>query len=228
MKLYPPVCYLCGEALTPPVNADHVPPKQMYAKDVRLAHSPNLLTIQVHQRCNSAYQHDEDYFFNALAPYGTGSYSGSSFLNEVKSKYAAGKNQSLVHRVLDQFDRPAGSIFLPQHLSAQRIEGARIHRVAWKIVRGLYFHEHGVVLPESTPNHLEISPPDRPPPAVFLATLWDLDSCGAYPGVFDYKYVIVSEVKDLNYWGLLLWDRLILIMSFHSPNCDCETCLRSR
>ena len=71
-------------------------------------------------------------------------------------------------------------------------------------------------------------PPDQPPPREFLGALYDLPSKGRYPGVFDYKYVKVAELNDFNYWGLLLWDRIIVIVAFHSPSCPCEHCVNLR
>ncbi len=130
--------------------------------------------------------------------------------------------------MLNEFQHAPSGIILPPGLVAKRLEGDRVRRVAWKIIRGLYFHEFEQVLPEYTPNSLEIVAPDRPPPERFLAVLHDLPSRGSYPGVFDYKYKHFPEISDFNYWGMLLWDRLILIMAFHSPNCSCERCLQLR
>ena len=222
------MCYLCGAALVAPTSVDHVPPRQLYAKEVRKAHSPNLLTIKAHKDCNTSYQHDEDYFVNTLAPFGKDSYAGDALLREVFAKFKAGKKQPLVGRVLREFEHAPSGILLPPGLVAKRIDGDRVHRVAWKIVRGLYFHQFDEVLPEFTPNSLQITPPDRPPPIEFLQTLHDLPSLGAYPGVFDYKYTRFAELNDFHYWGLLLWDRLILIVAFHSPRCSCERCVQLR
>ncbi len=222
------LCYLCGKPLAPPISSDHVPLRQLYAKAIRKKHSPNLLTIDVHSDCNRAFQHDEDYFVNTLAPFAVGSYAGAALLQEVFSKYRAGEKQPLVHKVLREFQpRPRG-IVLPPGLVAKRIEGSRVHRVAWKIVRGLYFHECGEVLPGHTPNSLQIAPPDRPVPELFLHALYDAPSRGRYPGVFDDKYVKVSQLNDFNYWGMLLWDRLIVISAFHSPGCACGHCTTPR
>jgi hypothetical protein len=58
--------------LAPPLSQDHVPPRQFYADAVRKAHHPNLRTIAVHKSCNLAYQFDEDYFVNTLAPFPEG------------------------------------------------------------------------------------------------------------------------------------------------------------
>jgi hypothetical protein len=48
---------------------DHVPMQRLYAPEVRKTHSPNLLTIPVHDKCNKSYQRDEDHFVTALMPH---------------------------------------------------------------------------------------------------------------------------------------------------------------
>ena len=204
------------------ISADHVPPKQFYPDEIRRTHAPNLLTIPVHDECNKAYQYDEDYFVNTLAPFAKGSYTGDALLREVFKKYSAGEKIGLVHKVLKEFEyRPSGLV-LPPGLIAKRLEGKRVHRIAWKIVRGLYFHEFGVVLPEYTPNDFEIVPPDRAPPKEFILGLPDHPIRGQHPGVFDFKYAKFPTINNFNYWALLLWDRIILIVKFHDPACSCE------
>lgn len=228
MNVLPSTCYLCGKPLLPPISNDHVPPKQLYADDVRKTHSPNLRTIPVHAACNQAYQHDEDYFVNTMAPFARGSYAGNALLKEVFAKYNAGEKRGLVHKVLKEFEHKPSGIVLPSSLIAKRLEGDRVHRVAWKIIRGLYFHHFNEVLPEWVPNGLEIVPPDRPPPKEFLIGLPDNPIHGQYPGVFDYKFAKFPEVHNFNYWAMLLWDRIILIVKFHDPTCNCEHCTQLR
>lgn len=217
-------CYLCGEVLIEPINRDHVPPRQLYTEDIRIKHRPNMLTIPVHEACNKSYQFDEDYFVNTLTPFAKGSYSGDSLFKDVFKKYGNGLKCSLVHKTLNEFERNPSGLILPPNLIAKRFEGQRVHRVAWKIVRGLYFHHFKQVLPESTLNSLSIIPPDQAPPEAFLVALGDLDGQGSYPGVFDYKFIQVPELNDFNYWGMLLWDRIILIVAFHSLKCSCDQC----
>jgi hypothetical protein len=225
MKGKPSVCYLCGESLAASTSNDHVPPRQLYTAALRKEHRPNLLTIPVHKACNLSYQHDEDYFVNTLAPFAAGSYTGNSFLQDVWLKYRKGEKRGLVGKVLQEFDRRPNGIVLPEHLVAKRFESKRLHRVAWKIVRGLYFHQYEEVLPEATPNSLEIVPPDRVPPKEFLIGLLDHPTHGQYPGVFDYRFAKFPEARNLNYWAMLLWDRIILIMAFHDTTCTCEHCI---
>lgn len=225
MKGKPTVCYLCGLPLTAPISNDHVPPRQLYTAAIRKAHHPNLLTIPTHKECNLAYQHDEDYFANTLAPFAVGSYAGNSFLQDVWLKYAGGEKQGLVGKILQEFERQPSGIALPEHLVVKRFDGKRIHRIAWKIIRGLYFHQYKEVLLEETPNNLEIVPPDQMPPKEFLVGLQDRPTHGQYPGVFDYKFAKFPEAQNLNYWAMLLWDRVILSMAFHDPTCTCEHCV---
>ena len=222
------LCYLCGKELVEPINRDHVPPKQLYTEEIRKKHSPNLITLPTHKSCNSSYQVDEDYFVNSLAPFAQGSYSGTSLLQDIFKKYQAGVKRSLVHKTLDEFERHPSGLILPSNLVAKRIEGERIHRVAWKIIRGLYFHHFDKILPENTLNSLSIIPPDQVPPEAFLVALGDLDGFGRHPGVFDYKFRQVTELDNFNYWAVLLWDRIILIMQFHGLDCPCASCQEIR
>ncbi len=221
----PLICYLCGKPLDQPLSRDHIPPQQFYADEIRKKHSPNLLTVQVHTACNRAYQYDEDYFVNSLAPFARGSYSGNALLHEIFRKYAADVKRGLVRKVLQEFEKRPSGLILQPGMIAKRFEGARIHRVAWKIVRGLYFVNFEEVLPEDTPNQLEIIPPGQLPPQEFFELPYD-PVRGPYPGVFDYKFTKLSEVHDFNYWAMLLWDKITMIATFHDPACTCARCAK--
>lgn len=200
-----------------------MPPKQLYADTIRSSHNLHqLLTIPVHSACNRLYQVDEDYFANTLAPFARGSVAGDAFLIEVFDKFAIGRNRSLVNKVIDEFDSRPSGIVLPNGLVAKRFEGDRLARIAWKIVRGLYFHHHNEVIPEDTPHGVRVIPPDQPPPEEF-SLLPEGPTRGSYPGVFDYRFRAFDSPK-LNYWALLLWDRVILLVTFHSAECACENC----
>ena len=180
MNLSPSVCYLCRQRLFEPLSRDHVPPRQLYADGIRKKHHPNLLTIPVHDSCNRGYQFDEDYFVNTLVPYARGSYSGDALLQEIFQKYDAGEKRALVHKVHEEFERRPSGLILPPGFVAKRIDGNRVRRVAWKIIRGLYFHSLNEPLPEDTPNGLKVVPTDQPPPREFFA-LPDQSVRGPYP-----------------------------------------------
>jgi hypothetical protein len=230
VKPLPDLCYLCGRQLIEPISDDHVPMKQLFAPEVRKAHNPsNLLTIPVHDRCNKSYQPDEDYFVYSLMPFARGSYSGSVLYQKVLGDFRGGKKTKLVRKVLDEFElRPSG-LMLPGNKVVKRFDGNRIARIAWKIVRGLYFHHHNEVLPADLTTWVSLTPPNEIPPEHFrtFMGLADNEPQGQYPGVFAYRFQRFTEALDVHYWALLIWDRIILTVIFHDPRCDCMQC-RSR
>jgi hypothetical protein len=175
-----------------PIDWDHVPLKQVYAPEIRRTHHPQLLTIPVHAACNKGFQKDEDYFVHALMPYARGSYAGNAFYQKTLHRFRGGGNPGLVRKVLREFDpRPSGLV-LPGNRVVQRIDGARISRVAWKIVRGLYFHHHNEALRAKAARWVGLTPPTQVPPEHFLVFVNqpEAQSRGQYPGVFDYKWKI--------------------------------------
>ena len=52
----------------------------------------------------------------------------------------------------------------------------------------------------------------------------------------DKRSVLIDELlssegyasHNFNYWAMLLWDRIIMIMKFHDPACDCDHCEKIR
>lgn len=227
MSRLPTVCYLCGNSLIEPIDWDHVPPRQLFANAIRKTHSPNLLTIPVHAACNKSYQHDEDYFANTLAPFGLGSYSGKAVLDDALRRYREGRNVGLQRKVLEEFERRPTGLILPGGKVIKRFESDRMHRVILKMVAGLHFHHNGEVLPlPLKTTSTKIYGPDERPPAHFLAFIGrpEVKRHGRYPGVFDYVFDKFVEVKNFHYWGMLLWDRIIVVAMFHDPACDCREC----
>lgn len=220
-------CYLCGLPLCEPISVDHVPPKQLYARKIRKAHHPLLLdTLPVHDACNKAYQLDEDYFIHTLMPFGLGSVAGQAVYNDVLQKYRRRQKVGLTLRVLREFDpRPSG-LTLPGGKVVKRFQGARIQRIAWKMVRGLFFMHHGRVLPADWKPSVSLTAPGETPPEHFLyfMNLPDRPEHGRYPGVFAYRFDNYNEVHNLHYWALLIWDRIIITVIFHDPVCTCASC----
>jgi hypothetical protein len=236
------ICYLCGRPLAPPMNVDHPIMQQLFAREIRKAHNfSKLITLPVHQACNTAYKADEDYFLRALIlmPHARESVAGNAIYRKVLKDYGAGKEVKLIHKILDEFDPSPSGLLLPEKV-VRRPDGKRIRRVIWKMVRGLHFyHSGGEVLPErwSTVDVTRFNP-DQPPDADALEILefaGTHPSRGTYGGVLDYKFDKYPQVNDLcpevnalHYWLFLLWDRLIFRVTFHDPACLCETCATDR
>jgi hypothetical protein len=221
------ICYLCNRPLTKATTTlDHVPAKQFYAPAVRKIYkTTKLLTLKAHKVCNEAYQSDEDYFLHAIMPFARGSVAGNAIYQHVLDSYRRKKNATLVHKVLGEFDHTPSGLILPGGKIVKRFDGERIRRVAWKIVRGLYFHHHGVVLPDNLETSVSLTAPGETPPDHFLAfnSVPNVEA-GPYPGAFAYRFQKFSEPdypnkSTLHYWALLFWDRVIVTVIFHDPAC---------
>ena len=150
-KKTPTHCYLCGRPLSAPTSKDHCPPQALFSREIRQQHNVDQLnTIPVHSDCNASYSRDEEYLIATLVPFAPGSVAGNSIYKKVIADAGKDKRKlSLAEKILREFEPRPGGLYLPPGLVAKRQDGARIKRVAWKIVRGLYFDHHGVVLPET-------------------------------------------------------------------------------
>lgn len=219
----PPICYLCGEGLSEHVSADHVPMKQLFSKEIRRQRNPDLLTLDTHPDCNHAYQMDEEYFIHTFAPVVMDSLAGESTLRELIDKYHLGKRVRLSLQILDEFeDRPSG-LHLPEGRVLKRLDGKRINRVLWKIIRGLFFHEAGRFLPHDTPRTIILSAPGEKPPNVFFELAGGQDK-GEQGDVFNYRYRQFPDISNSHLLGMLFWNRIIVTAVFHDPECECDKC----
>ena len=226
----PTHCHLCGRPLSNPTSKDHCPPRALFSRELRREHNlSRLLTIPVHKECNASYQLDEDYFIATITPLAPGSVAGDSIFKErMKGARNDRRKRALATRILDEFEpRPSG-LYLPRNSVMKRQDGERISRVAWKIVRGLYFLHRSVYLPVTLSVGCTLTPPGQRPPEIFLymSSLPEDEMHGRYPGVFDYRFgVFDTDMGKLNYWALLIWDRIIITVYFHEPwDCQCPDC----
>lgn len=158
------ICYLCGKQIDKDRDVDHNPPKQFFGKELRKNHNPDLITLPTHRTCNSSYQLDEDYFVTSLLPLYQESYSGRSVYDDVKKRFDEGKKVPLVYKMFNEFDENPSGLILPGDRVVKRFEGKRITRVVWKIIRGLYYIENSLILPEEAENNIFYDFPRRRTP----------------------------------------------------------------
>jgi hypothetical protein len=106
------ICYLCGKSLAPPTNVDHPVMQQIFAPEIRRKHNVSrLITLEVHQPCNTAYKDDEDYFVHTLMPFARGSEAGNAIYAKALNDFRAGKQVPLTKMVLSEFDQsPSGLV----------------------------------------------------------------------------------------------------------------------
>ena len=222
------ICYLCGMELEGKIDRDHVPPKQFYATNIRKKHNLNLLTLPVHHSCNKAYQKDEDYFVHSIAPLTQESYSGSEIWKDITHKFQRPEGFRIGKMISKEFDARPSGLYLPRGKVIKKFDAERVWRVVWKIVRGLFFKEHQRLLPENTLKvyYKFISVGESPPPE--FEVVRNTPSRGQYPNFFDYKYVTIPELDNGHFWAMLFWNRLIILIAFHDPECECETCCKRK
>jgi len=220
-------CYLCGKTIEGTPSSDHVPPRQFFARAIRSAFNlDKLATLPSHPACNAAFGLDEEYFVQTLAPIAD-SPTARPIVQEFAAHLRAGRRVALGYRVLKQFLKDLSGLVLPHGLVAMRVEGSRLKRVIWKIVRGLYRIETSQVLPEDTPFMVEIVEPENRDPSKhekFWEAVKAQPSKGVYGAIFDYKHLhLVSGKAEVHVWGLLLWDRIMVFVSHQAPGSEAAT-----
>ena len=223
------VCYLCGLGLGGDTNRDHVPPKQIFSEEIRKRHNlDDLLTLPVHRDCNAGFQKDEEYFVHSIGPLAYRTYAGTFVMARIKDATKRPQGRALVEKVGNEFRWETGGIHLPPGLVLKTFDGNRVHRVVWKVVRGLFFHEKKELLPEHTPRAFEIFTDKEPPPQTEQTMMQLLSSPGrtAHPAVFDYKLIDMKAPTGdpFHLWALLFWDAIMWLVTFHDPACSCAGC----
>ena len=221
-------CYLCGQEIADDRSDDHVPAKQFFAKSIRKVHNlSGLITLVAHRSCNKAFELDEDYFAASLVPLAIESPSGLALAQAKAARLAEGRSRGLILKTLREFEEKPSGLSLPGNLIIKRVEGKRLVRVAWKIVRGLFKIESKRILPESTPFMIEVFEPEIAAKST-ENQVWEVVKAqpgkGAYPGVFDYKYMFGREGDlALHAWGMLFWDQIMIFVAHHDPaDADCD------
>lgn len=222
-------CYLCGGSLSDgrPCDKDHVPPLRWFAKELRKKYEPQFITLPTHAECQHSFEDDEVYFFNTTLPLAAGSEAADAALKDLEASFKYDPQFALGQKILAEF----GTVITADGKLLKRYDASRVNRVIWKVVRGLFFVEYdGGILPENAPRTLQIIAPDEVAerlPKEFTIVR-DTPSRGRYPGVFDYKYVLVEDDAQppfrLHYWALLLWDKFLVVVAFHDPACACPKC----
>lgn len=218
-----PTCYLCGQPILTDSSQDHVPPKQFFPSKIRQTLDLNLLTVPAHKRCNTSYQHDEDYFLTALGPLASSTFSGTRLWLDLARRAERPQGNRLIARVAKGFTQRPGRIYLPPGKIALRFEGPRVWRVAWKIIRGLFMHEEHRFLPDDMHYLPRLWQAGEPIPEEFLLVR-DNPERGRYAGIFDYKYHLYTTPAPFYCWAMLLWDQIAFFFSFHDPECSCGKC----
>jgi hypothetical protein len=193
-----------------------------YGRQVRRQNDLQLRTLPTHFECNEGFRLDEEYFVYALAPIALESLAAEAVVGDIATRlHEELRNEALVSLTLGEFEKTPSGLELPGGKIAKRLDGKRVDRVHWKVVRALHFIRSGGVLSDRRHSCQIFGPEDEP--WVEHRAVLDTQSLGDYPSIFDYKRLVVTDGKaTLEMWGLLFWDQIIGIVMFHAMACCCD------
>jgi hypothetical protein len=220
-------CYLCGNVINPAAekwNRDHVPPKRVFSSTVREQFSPKLDWLPTHEACNSAYRADEEYFVASFAGHVQSSMA-DAVMKDLGEAAAKGHGVGLLREVISRFGRIVG----PNGEVLYEYDTARVHRFVWKVIRGLYYLDLDIVLPEAMRGEIHIVNPANVPEDLarigWFPAVRDTAPLARYGTVFDYKWLGWKDGEVRGHAvSMLLWDGLIVASLFHDPACRCGHC----
>lgn len=218
------ICYLCGLPLEGQIDRDHVPMKQLYGKEFRKTENPDLFKLPTHRSCNRSFQKDEDYFVYSFIPVARDSLAGNMVADDVAKRAKSGEQIPLLHKVFKQYTE--SRIDSIGNMRLVEMDGTRVWRVIWKIVKGLYYRENGKYLIDNVPRRESLYGPDDQFSDIIKEFIKEKPSRADYPRVFDYRYITIAELHNAHYFLLAFWETVVFEVLFHDPNCSCEVCVK--
>jgi hypothetical protein len=134
MKINSKECIFCGAQTN--ITREHIPPKILFSKP----RPSNLITVPSCATCNASFQKDEEYFKVII----TGACEDSKI------------EDSLLESIRKQFKHQPKLATTIQHVLIKKNgickwnpNDFRINRVIHKIIKGLFFYEQKVVMPQN-------------------------------------------------------------------------------
>jgi hypothetical protein len=141
-------CVFCGIAKG--TTRDHIPPKKLFSSP----RPTNLITVPSCHACNLGTSKDDMYFRDCLI-FGKETSSpaakaqiGESVLRSFHMPERKHYCQSFMDNVVDIDLVSSGGIYLGK-ANGLKIHESRLVNIAGKIVKGLFYHEYGLILPDS-------------------------------------------------------------------------------
>lgn len=238
------MCCLCGKRGTDddPITREHVPPKQFYPKALR--GGLNLWVVPTHKSCNERHKADEEYFFHALFPLvaNVNRHAARVMLNDLKRRARKPQTPALLRSILKTKQRSAkGGLALPSGTVRIDVDKYRVHQVAIKIGRCLFYRDHQRVMPYENCKDIRLCEVEDTVPELYRLS-WemskvnveDLPRCeanglvsvtdvnaGQAPTacreVFDYRPAYLDEER-LHLYTLRFWEAFAFCMAFEDPD----------
>lgn len=205
----PNVCYRCGLVVTTKAR-EHVVPRCLYPDEP----AANLLTVPACRDCNNAFARDEEYFRLFLTAHWIPSPAARTVWEQkVRPSFERGWDglRKLAVANMRDFYLPSGTGFVRTGLL--KGDAARMDRVAEKIVRALYYHVTGKVMPPEAKMNFHWRPRDWLPEAARRGRLITID-----PAVFLCRYAIASRgPAEMSIWWMLFYQSLMYVVTARAP-----------
>ena len=167
-----------------------MPPAAFFGSVLKRTFGLNLPWLYTHIPCNSSYREDEEYTVAALAGHAR-STGGDAVMEALRAAFRQGHKQGLLRMIVGGFGKLVG----PRGEVTFDLYSERVRRIAWKLARGLYYRELGIVLPESRPGHVYIINPleaaEQTAQIPWYENLLAAAPMGdkTYAAIFDYKWI---------------------------------------
>jgi hypothetical protein len=195
-------CVYCSELAE---TNDHVPPKCLFPRP----RPSDLITVPSCLACNQGAGADEEYFLASMMFTEAGTCPAGRALWQEKIRRMYAKNLGLRYRIAASLRRvnlvtPAG-LFLGRHFS-QKPDFPRLEKVVVKIVRGLYYVEHGLPLSRHTIVEALFLRSNREREAAEKYSHMLKDGQRAWPGIFSYRANRVEDYPQGSMWLLQFYD----------------------
>src|SRR5438128_79472 len=141
----PNPCIYCGAAKD--LTNDHVPPKAAFPKP----RPSDLITVPSCRSCNKSFEQDDEYFKHHLGIRGDieAHPQAAALLEEVRRAWRRPEGGGLKAFVAGTFAKRdlQGKDGGRRKELGQLPDGRRLSRVLGRTVRGIYYHETGLIIP---------------------------------------------------------------------------------
>jgi len=226
-------CYLCGSSLAgEPHSYDHVPPIRFFPRRLRARGALQLLRLPAHLGCNRQFQADEEFFFARLVPIAAESSErvARDALEDLLRCLRRPAGRALV--ISAGYEIDATREFGPALVRAGRpdsrrsrgnqpiswqsadVISPRLHRVVWKIVRGLAWARCDSYVPQDAPHTIQLVLPDGVP-AVRLPARWE-----TFVGDDEGAFAFSKEAGSItNVWQLQFWTQIRAVVHVATVEC---------
>lgn len=179
---------------------EDIPPKCFFQEDQR----QNLIKISAHIKCNQEWDDAIEYFRNlpcGLSP----SIPVAQHLFATKVARSLKRNQHLQQKMISELRRKVdiyspGGIYLRSQPGVQ-VDSTFLDKFVSHIVRGLYYHHKGEILPESADIVWKIQPLGEAPEWITILPIIEI-----HPEIFRYRYAILEDHPEWSTWIVGFYD----------------------